>query len=196
LSLWKCPELKQVSKSGESEGDFRARVAHAIREARDLQIEKLRGKYAPKLATLHEQLRKALQKVEKQKAQASQQTYSVAINLGTSILGAVFGRKLASASTINKAATTMRSVGRAAGERQDVTQAEETVEAIQAKIDELNIHFESEANALLDGSTPEKIPLEEISVSPKKADVTVVKLSLCWTPWILDAKGNAEKAWS
>lgn len=195
LSLWKCPELKQVSKAGESEGDFRARVAHAIREARDLQIEKLRGKYAPKLATLHEQLRKALQKVEKQKAQASQQTYSVAINLGTSILGAVFGRKLASASTINKAATTMRSVGRAAGERQDVTQAEETVEAIQAKIDELNIHFESEANALLDGATPDKIPLEEISVAPKKADVTVVKLSLCWTPWTLDAKGNAEKAW-
>ena len=195
LQLWKCSELKAVSNPGESEGDFRARITHAVREGRDLQVEKLRAKYAPKLATLQEQLRKAYQRVEKQKAQASQQTFSAAVNIGTSILGAVFGRKLASATNIGKAATTIRSANRVAGERQDVAQAEETAEAIQQRIDDLNSQFQTEANALIDGATADSVKLDEIVVTPKKTDITVVQLSLAWTPWALDADGSAQQAW-
>ena len=195
LALWKCPELKQVSQPGESEGDFRARITHGVREGRDLQVEKLRTKFAPKLAGLQEQLRKAYQRVEKQKSQASQQSFTAAVNLGTSILGAVFGRKLASATNIGKAATTIRSASRVASERQDVAQAEETVEAIQERIDTLNKQFEEEANSLIDGANPDSLQLEEISIAPKKTDITVVELSLCWTPWTVDAKGAAQQAW-
>lgn len=195
LALWKCPELKQVSRPGESEGDFRSRISHGVREGRDLQVEKLRAKFAPKLAGLQEQLRKAYQRVEKQKSQASQQTFTAAINLGTSILGAVFGRKLASTTNISKAATTIRSANRVASERQDVAQAEETTEAIQQRIDELNSQFEAEATALLDGASPDSVAIEEVSVAPKKTDITIVELSVCWTPWKFDNAGNAQQAW-
>ncbi|MBS0204607.1 MAG: ATP-binding protein [Planctomycetes bacterium] len=195
LQLWKCPELKLVSQPGESEGDFRARITHGVREGRDLQVEKLRTKFAPRLAGLQEQLRKAYQRVEKQKAQASQQTFTAAVNLGTSILGAVFGRKLTSATNISKAATTIRSASRVASERQDVAQAEETVEAIQERIDALNTQFQEEANTLIEGANPDGVQLEEISVAPKKSDITVVNLTLCWTPWTVDAKGVAQQAW-
>ncbi len=195
LALWKCPELKQVSQPGESKGDFRSRITHGVREGRDLQVEKLRAKFAPKLAGLQEQLRKAYQRVEKQKSQASQQTFTAAVNLGTSILGAVFGRKLASTTNISKAATTIRSATRVASERQDVTQAEETTEAIQQRIDELNSQFETEATALLEGASPDSVPIEEISIAPKKTDISVVDLAVCWTPWKVDAAGNAQQAW-
>jgi len=195
LSLWKCAELKSVSEPGESEGDYRARIAHQVREARDLQVEKLRTKYAPRLAALHEQLRKAYQRVEKQKSQASQQTVSAAISFGTSLLGAVFGRKLTSASNLGKAASTIRSAGRVASERQDVTQATETAEAIQQRIDELSTQFETEVNTLLDGARPDAIALEEVSLSPRKTDITVAEVRLCWTPWTVDAKGQARPAW-
>lgn len=195
LALWKCPELKQVSRPGESEGDFRSRITHGVREGRDLQVEKLRAKFAPKLAGLQEQLRKAYQRVEKQKSQASQQTFTAAVNLGTSILGAVFGRKLASTTNISKAATTIRSASRVASERQDVAQAEETTEAIQQRIDELNRQFEAEATTLLEGASPDSVPIEEISIAPKKTDISVVDLAVCWTPWKVDAAGNAQQAW-
>jgi hypothetical protein len=195
LQLWKCAELKEVSKPGESEGDFRARITHGVREGRDLQVEKLRAKFAPKLATLQEQLRKAYQRVEKQKSQASQQTFNAAINVGTTILGAVFGRKLASAGNIGKAATTIRSATKVAGEQQDVAQAEETADAIQKRIDDLNTQFQSEANALIDGATPDGVKVEEIVVTPKKTDVTIVQLVLAWTPWSTKADGTAEQAW-
>ena len=97
LTVWKCDELKETSKPGESEGDFRVRIAHGVKEQRDLAVEKLRAKYAPKLTTIQEQMRKALQKVEKERLQSQNQTMQVAVTVGTSILGAVFGRKLASA---------------------------------------------------------------------------------------------------
>lgn len=195
LQLWRSAELKQTSRPGELEGDFRARITHGAREARDLQVEKLRTKFAPKFAGLQEQLRKAQQRVEKQKAQASQQTFTAAVNLGTSILGAVFGRKLTSATNINKAATTIRSASRVAGERQDVAQAEETVEAIQQRIDDLNSQFQTESTALLEQANAENLRLEEIGISPRKTDVTVIQLLLCWTPWTMTAQGTAQQAW-
>ena len=195
LQLWKCVELKAVSRPGETEGDFRARITHGVREGRDLQVEKLRAKYAPKLAVLQERLRKAYQALEKQKAQASQQTMTAAVNLGTTILGAILGRKLTTTSNISKAATTIRSAGRISNERQDVSQAEETVEAIQQRIDELNAQFQAEADALIAGAEPESVILEEVSVFPKKTDVTVIQMALCWTPWKVDSQGTAEQAW-
>ena len=195
LQLWKSPELKQASRPEESEGDFRARISHCVRENRDLQVEKLRAKFAPKLAALQEQLRKAQQRVDKQKSQASQQTFSAAVSLGTSILGAVFGRKLTSTTNINKAASTIRTAGRVAGERQDVAQAEESATAVQQRIDDLNVQFEADSAALLEQASADRIDLEEINVSPRKTDVNVVQLSLCWTPWRLDAKDQAQQAW-
>ena len=195
LRLWKCAELKEVSNPGESEGDFRVRITQGVKENRDLQVEKLRTKYGPKLVTLQEQLRKAYQRVEKEKTQSSQATTTAAITLGTSILGAVFGGKLASATNIGKMATTMRTAGKMSGAKQDVALAEETVDAIQQRLDDLSTQFEAEANALMEGAAPDSLVLTDVSIAPKKTDITIVTLALCWTPWIVDAKGNAEAAW-
>ncbi len=195
LSVWKCPELKETSKPGETEGEFRIRIAHGAKEQRDQAVEKLRGKYGPKLTTIQEQLRKAMQKVEKEKLQSSNQSLQVAVTVGTSILGAVFGRKLTSASNMGHIATGMRAANKMGSDRQDVAMAEETVDAIQARYDALNKQFSDEATELLDGANAEKLKLEETTIAPKKTDVTLGKFVLCWTPWIVDEKGNAEQAW-
>ena len=41
----------------------------------------------------------------------------------------------------------------------------------------------------------EKLKVEETSIVPKKTDVTINSFVLCWTPWIVNAKGDAEQAW-
>jgi hypothetical protein len=195
LTVWKSAERKEASKPGETEGDFRARIAHGLKEQRDLEVEKLRAKYGPKLATIQEQLRKSIQKVEKEKLQSSNQTMQAAVTVGTSILGAIFGRKLTSASNIGKIATGVRAAGRIGAERQDVTLAEESVEAVQARYDALNLQFQDEATKLLEGAVPENLKLDEATIAPKRTDVTINKFVLCWTPWIVDADGKAEQAW-
>ena len=75
LELFKCAALKAVSQPGESEAEFRVRLAQTARERRDMDVEKLRSQYAPKLAALEEQIRRARQRVEKQKSAATQQTF-------------------------------------------------------------------------------------------------------------------------
>jgi hypothetical protein len=49
LKIYSVPSMKLVSKPGESERDFQARIQHAGRETRDAAVEKLRERYAPKL---------------------------------------------------------------------------------------------------------------------------------------------------
>lgn len=194
LTVWKCAELKETSKPDELEGDFRARIAHVIKEQRDRDVERLREKYAPKLRTVQEQLRKAMQKVEKEKLQSSSQTTQAIFTVGTSILGAVFGRKTSSAN-MGRIATGVRAATRIGTERQDVAQAEESVEAIQARYEQLNKQFADEATAMLEGAAADNLKLEQVTIAPKKSDVTISKLVLSWTPWIVTAAGKAQQGW-
>lgn len=195
LEIWKCPGLKEYSQPGEAEGDFRVRLTHGMKEERDAAVEKLRTKYGPKLATLTERLRKAQQRLEKEKTQSTNQALQTMVTIGSSILSAVFGRKLASATNVGRAATTMRSASKTMSERQDVAQATESVEAVQAMIDKLNQDFEADAAKVQEKFVADDVKLEAVPIAPKKTDITVVKLALAWTPWIVSPAGAAEAAY-
>lgn len=180
LKVGYCEALDQYAKAGESVGDFQARLKHSAREERDLQIEKLRKKYAPKLATLDERLRKAQQAVEREKSQASNATLSAAVQFGTSVLGALFGRKLATSTNVTRAAGSVRSATRAAEQRGDVTRASENVEAIQADIDDLNQQLQSEIDAITEQLDEKGVKVTEYEVKPRKSDTTIDAVSLMW----------------
>lgn len=192
LKLWRSKELKETSRTEETEGDFRVRISQSLKEQRDLAVERLRAKYAPKLTTLQEQLRRAQQRVEKEKSQATQSTMSAALQVGATVFGALFGRKIVSSSNISKAVTTARAAGRVAGDRQDVAMAEESVEAVEQRWVELDARFKEEAATIIGDTNPESLELEEVAVSPKKTDIKITKLILCWVPWSVDAAGNGE----
>ena len=50
--VFSCDELRLTSQPGESEGQFRSRLALALREQRDAKVDALRQKFAAKRATL------------------------------------------------------------------------------------------------------------------------------------------------
>ena len=89
LSLWHCAALKSYSRPDEGEGDFRGRLKHQLREERDLQVEKLRKSYAPKIKRLKERIEKAEERVEVEEEQASSATMSAAMSIGSSAAGRV-----------------------------------------------------------------------------------------------------------
>jgi hypothetical protein len=192
LKIYKCPALKAASQPGESEAAFRVRLAHAGREVRDAQVEKLRQKYAPKIAALAERIRKAQIKVEKEKAQASQQTMNTVLSVGSSILGAVFGRKLMSSTNVTRAASSMRQAGRIARERQDVADAAESVEVLTQQLADLSAQFEAETAKLQAAFSPDSLALEEVLIQPRKADIQVEAVRLVWLPWIVRLDGAVE----
>jgi hypothetical protein len=194
LSIWKCAALKQCSQPGESEADFRVRLSQGAREQRDLLVEKLRAKYAPKMASIQEQIRKAEQRVEREKSQANQQTMNAAISIGSSILGAIFGRKLASAANMGRAATGMRAAGRIAGARQDIAQASESVEALAQRLADLEAEFTTESEKVAEQYEGNSLELTEVQVTPKKTDIVVGQVMLVWQPWLVKSDGTAEAA--
>ncbi len=136
LELLSCPALKLTAAPGMTEGEFRARIALTLREKRDAAVEALRKKYASRLGTLEDRERRAEQKIERERAQASNQTLSSALSVGGSLLGALFGggRRGSSASKVSTAA---RSVGRASKERGDVAHAEADARALREQVEDL-----------------------------------------------------------
>ncbi len=180
LDIYRSPSLALVSNAGESEGDFRARLQQVARERRDAEVTRLRQKFAPRAAALQEKLRRAEQAVQKEEEQASAQKTQTAISFGTTVLGALFGRKTLSASTLGRATTAVRGVGRASKEAQDVSRAKENVGSVQAQLEELEAELQA-AIASLDATYhPATEPLETISLKPKRTGVQVQLVALVW----------------
>lgn len=176
--LFKSDTLGEVSKPGESERDFRIRLADRGREKRDEQVEILRKKYGVKIGQLQERIRRAQQEKEKQSSQASQQTLQTVINAGSAVLGMFFGRRR----SLSSAGSAVRGVGRTFQERQDVSRAEENIEALQKQLADLNAELEAEVHNLEERFDPQVGELEPVSLKPKKTDVEVRYLTLAWAP--------------
>ena len=181
LELPSCPSLKLTATAGMSEGEFRSRVALALREKRDAAVEALRKKYASRLGALEDRERRALQKVEKEKAQASDKTLSTALSVGGSLLGALFGGGRRS-SAISKATSAARSVSRAGKERADVAHAEADVTALREQIEALNAELEAEVARLESEFDPGSVAIDTATVKPRKADIAVDDMALVWVP--------------
>jgi hypothetical protein len=195
LELLLSPSLKQVSQPGETEQEFRIRLGQFAREHRDEAVELLRKKYAVKIATLQERLRKAQQTVEKQTEQAKQAKIQTAISIGSTLLGAFTGRKISS-STISRASTAMKGASRAADEKKDVDRAEETVDAIQKRLLDLQAEFDAEKLVLQAEIDPSSEILDNIVVKPNKTDIVVQLVALVWTPYWKDSQGTTNTpAW-
>ena len=182
MRLYTCAALGLSSKAGESEGDFRGRAALAAREKRDIEVEKIRRKYAPKLSAMQDRMRRADTKIEKEKAQYGQQKLGSALSIGTAILGALLGRKAMSATTIGRAGTAVSRVGRAASERADVQRAEEDQLATAEKFQALQSEMEAEIETLAAAYAPESLELGEVTILPRKGDMVVNEIGIAWKP--------------
>jgi hypothetical protein len=193
--LFVCDELKTTSAPGESEGDFRARLALVGRERRDAAVEQLRRKYAPKLLALQERERRAMERVEREKSQLSQQKLQSAFTIGASVFGALLGRRTLSASNVNRAASAARAAGRIGRESGDVGRADDNLEAVQRLRADLQREFDAEIAALGSAFDSSTVALRKVQVSPRKSDIAVGEVALVWAPWNKGADGFPQPAY-
>jgi hypothetical protein len=181
VTLLRHPALNLVSTPGESERDFRIRLQHEARAARDAAVDAVRKKFASKQAVLAERLRRAQQTVEREAQQASDSKMQTAVSMGATLLGALLGRKAVSASTLGRATTTARGVGRSMKEASDVKRATESVESVKASIEALDGEI-AEAVAGVTAKIDQDAPLEQVSLSPKRGQIEVQFVALAWKP--------------
>ena len=195
VELFESPSLDLISNPGESERDFRVRLQQLGREKRDEAVEKLRQKYAPKMAALEEKRRRAEQAVAREAEQAQGQKVQTAISFGATLLSSFFGRKTVSLSTLGRATTAARSVSKTMKESSDVGRAQDTVEAVNQQLADLDAQLKAETEAIQQSSDPQTEELENVNLKPTKANISVKLLSLVWAPQWHDAQGQLTSAW-
>jgi Helicase HerA, central domain len=196
LTLYSSKEYKLVSKSGESEGDFRARLAQSSREARDAQVDKLREKYASKIATLQNRLKTAQERVVREQSQSRQQQLDTVVNIGTTLLGAFMGRKKLSVTNARGAGSVIKSATRAQRQGADVAKAEDSVEGLQQQLSDLEAQLQVESEKLSGSFDASTVVLETVQIAAKSTDLNVKVFGLLWLPYSKDSEGRLSPAWS
>ena len=177
VTLWKSPTFKAISDPEESERDFRIRLGDQAREQRDAEKDKLRKKYETKFRRVEERIRVAQQRIEREEAQARSHKMDTLVSVGETVVGMLFGRRRRSLSTAG------RRIGSAWRQHQDVGQAEDTLEARQQELKDLEAELQRELDALDDAFDPQTVELEPFDLRPRKTDVAVRLLALAWAPY-------------
>lgn len=190
LTLLRSEAAGLTSTPGETERDFRARVAQGAREARDAAKEKIRSRYAAKVKTLENRLMRAEQAIEREGQQAQQKRIDAAVTVGTAILGGLLGRRSVSSTRVG---TAMRSVSRVGKETGDVARARETAEQVEAELAEMQAKLEEEL-ASIDAGPGADEPLTEVAVRPRASDVHVHFVALSWLPYVRADDGRLAPA--
>jgi hypothetical protein len=182
-TLYKSTLVKGYAPPGD-EGDARMFFKHRIREQRDEAIEKLRDKYASKVASLEKKIQTAEDRVAREQGQSR----TSMISAGSSVLGALLGGLLGGRRT--RASTAARGVGYAAQQREDVRRAEEALQLLEDDKVSLNQELASDLDALRSQYDTDHIELEAIEIPPRKSDLKVQDPVIVWLPWQRDSDGN------
>jgi hypothetical protein len=191
--LLKSTVFGAISKANESERDFRIRLSQLAREQRDSQVAKLRAKYEARINTVTDRLRRAQQAAELEEREAADEQIHTAISVGTTILGAFMGRRRST--TLDRATTAARGVGRVSRKQQEAQNARENMGALQSQLAELEQELKDEISQLDRKYDAQNSPLETMSVSAKKTNISIKILALAWVPNWLDQQGKISTGW-
>lgn len=180
LDLFEAPEMKQISKENETEEQFRSRLVSENKGKIDEEIRKIKDKYQSKIETLKERLERAKQKAEARKSKAYLQIWDTFLAFLTTVLGALLGKNKLTKGSINQAGTSLRKAGRITKEQQYASRAEESVEAIQNQLEDLETTMNDEVTQISANGDPQKINIEKVSLRPRKGDISIETVAILW----------------
>jgi hypothetical protein len=191
MTIYKSSILKEHAPGGSTEVEARNHFKQAAREELDTETEKLRSKYADKMAKLNAKLQTAQDRVEREAEQYKQAKMSSVISFGASILGAFLGNKVASRTNVSKMGTAMRGAGRAAQQKGDVDRAEDQLQQIALDMQDLDAELNDELEKLGAKYDVDQWELDTTVIRPRKSDLKTDDPWLIWTPWQVDSTGIA-----
>jgi hypothetical protein len=177
LKLLYSPALKEYSRPNEDERDFRARLNQAAREQRDQEVDELNDRYAKRLQTLNDRLRRAQATVARKQADAEARKREVMVSVGESVLGMFIGRR-----SIRSASTAMSKYRQKSSAEMGAQQAHENMDALQKEVNELQKELQNEANAITTRWDSALQAYNEVPIRPNRNDIEVDLVALAWAP--------------
>ena len=181
LVVYQTPQFGLTSKPGETEGEFRSRLAMLLREKRDEAIAKLEAAFADKFRTIEDRMNRAQGKAADVQQKALWQKVNAFISFFTTLISLFFGKKLTKG-TITQTGTTLRRAGKITEGTQAVGKAENDLSSAQKRLEEQQQQLEEEKRELAAKYDPEKTTLESTKIPPRKSDIAIEKIALVWWP--------------
>ena len=145
-------------------------------------MAKVRDKYASKLTTLQDRIRRAEQAVQVQAEQASSARVGAAVTVGAAIFGALLGRKTISAANLGRVSSAARGMSKIGKESEDVSRASQNVDVLKAQLADLDASMQSDIQAVTADWDLANEPFERVLVKPKRGGVSVQLVALTWVP--------------
>ncbi|ASM37870.1 MAG: DUF87 domain-containing protein [Campylobacter sputorum] len=180
IKLYLYSALDMTSIPNESKEEFMIRLQDKCNEILEKTTDEITAKFEKEKNKIEDKLSKAMIKLEKEKNDLKSEGINAVINIGTSILGAIFGGKIASRTNMGKVATGARSAGRVLNQKKDVEYASQSIESINEELSTIVANFENEINELKNRYDIKNIQIQEIALSPKKSDIFDEKITLVW----------------
>ena len=182
LGLWRNPELKLVSRVGESREDFGFRCDAEAGERADADVAKLRDKLEDKADRVRLAIEKAEDRIRELEQDVESRGRDQLLDIGMSVLGGVLGGRRSTRSILGGAR-------RASSKGRTKANAEERLRTaenrLSEKVDELD-ELETELTDALfdiqaDWDERAKV-IEAMEVPLEKTDIGIDEFVLVWIP--------------
>ena len=175
LTLLYSPAAKLYSRPDEDEREFRMRLRQEARELRDAEVDKLEDRYAAKLRTLEDRLRRAKTALERKVAASRARKQDALLSAGETVLSLFAGRRRSISAAANKFSRTSTA-------KADVDAAEEQVAVLQEDIKELTAELKEETAAITARWEEAQRALDTLPIQPRRNDIEVTLFALAWAP--------------
>lgn len=180
MTLWECPSLKDFSDFGESEDEFKGRLAQSLREKKDEALDKLNAKYEKKMEMIEKRILRSEQKLEKEKEQYSAKKTSTFLNIGVAVASVLLGGKALTGTNARRAGSVLKGASSAAKEKGDISRAEEQLKDHQQDLEDLRDELDDEILKLEEELSLDSLELVEHKVKPTKTNIDVHWTGLIW----------------
>ena len=177
LDILYCPSLKIYARPEEPEGDFRARIGLAARERRDAEVEKLREKYADRIARLEKRLEKERRELGEGVREYEARKREADISTTEAVIGLVgiFGRRRSFSGVSRKHRLKEKA-------KEDIAESQAEITQLSREIEELRAALEAEATAITEKWNAALEEIETVAIKPRKAGVKAELVALAWVP--------------
>jgi len=186
LELWKCEMLGECSRPGESEVDFRKRIAPRLAERRAVERQRLEQHFSKKLADLDSRIRAAEARVSTQRWQFWTRIsgfFWLLIETALRLKG--MGRR-------GRPRSPEAAIRGMASERGQQVSAQASLDKLLGEKRALEKDRDRTLAELDDKYQPEKLPLEPLVLKPRKTDIGIDRVVLAWLPYRVAAEGQSE----
>lgn len=180
IELYKCKKLNLESQLHQTKQSFLIEVEDLLKEKKEIEIEKLEKKFKTQFERLEDKSQRLHIKLEKEQSDVTAKTTDTVIGIGLTVLGAIFGRKTTSSTTLSKGASAIKSGRGVLKERNDVKNTQMLIQEVNEDMNNLEIELENEIDKIQQQFDIENYEIETLFIKPRRSDITINDIAILW----------------